>query len=110
MNKTIFRLIILVFLFTKVSGQKFDGYRYIIVEPLVYQNGSIDPFGVITTLQNSFSNYGFILIDRDTKKWSNELRIDQCPILDCQVQHNIGNSVFNPFKVTIVLRNCKNEI
>jgi len=93
---------IVLFVTTSLFAQKFDGYKYVVVEPLVYQNGSTDPFGVMSTLQNAFTKYGFIVLDNDSKNWNTELRLDPCPILFCYSQHNIGTSVFAPFKVTII--------
>ncbi len=66
MNRFKIILILIAFLFAYNSlGQTFDGFRYLHVKPLVYQDGRVDTWGVCAQVEKAFEEKGFTILTQD---------------------------------------------
>ena len=74
----------------------FNGYRYIYLPPLKYQNGGTDVYGISSEVRGYFQEKGFgILTDMsDPKKLFKEVRDNPCIVLTCNIQHPAPNSLY----------------
>ncbi len=88
-------------------GQSLDGYKYVYVETLNYQNGGTDNWGISSKLRTNFSNMGFIVLTESSTP-TRELEEEPCLLLNCYINHT--NVVTGVNEVTIKLKNCKNQV
>lgn len=88
-------------------GQTLDGYKYVYVPTMTYTNGGTDIWNISGMLRTWFSNKGFIVLTENTTP-NDELKKDPCLLLTCEVNHTSVVSGTN--KVTITLKNCKQEV
>ena len=88
-------------------GQKLDGYKYVYVPTLTYTNGGTDIWNISGMLRIWFSNKGFMVLTENSPT-TEELKNDPCMLLTCEVNHT--NIVSGTNKVTITLKNCKQEV
>ena len=88
-------------------GQTLDGYRYVYVPTLSYTDGTIDAWNISGMLRTWFSNKGFIVLTEQSPVIE-ELKRDPCLMLTCEINHT--NVVSGTNKVTITLKNCKQEV
>lgn len=107
LGKRIRLLAIMLVLSVLTFGQALDGYKYVYVPALSYQNGGTDIWGIAGRLRNYFSNKGFIVLNELVSP-PKEIVENTCLLLSCEINHT--NIVVGTNEVTIVLRNCKNEI
>jgi S1-C subfamily serine protease len=107
MNKQIKLLIILLFITVTTFGQTLDGYKYVYVQTLTYQNGGTDIWGISSKLRTGFANKGFIVLTESATR-PKEVEQDPCLLVRCFINHT--NIVYGTNEVTITLKNCKNEI
>jgi hypothetical protein len=102
------KLLLAILFYTTVSnGQALDGYKYIILEPLKYQNGATDIWGISSKLRSYFLNKGFIVLG-ETAVAPSDLEKDRCLLLRCYISHTYVTNGIN--EVTITLKNCKDQI
>ena len=97
-------LLVVLVSFTSVIGQKLDGYKYVIVQTLKYQNGQTDVFGVSSALRRDFQEKGFSVLSETGEDWPPEAKKNICLILIC-TPFTAGVST-----VGLTIRNCQNEI
>ncbi|RZJ97681.1 MAG: hypothetical protein EOO46_25380, partial [Flavobacterium sp.] len=88
-------------------GQTLDGYKYVYVPTIKYNNGGTDIWNISGMLKTWFSNKGFIVLT-DNSTPTEELKKDPCLLLTCEINHT--NVVSGTNKVTITLKNCKQEV
>jgi S1-C subfamily serine protease len=104
MKKFILFSLIMQLIAASSLGQKLDGYKYVVVGTLTYQNGGTDIFGISSTLRRNFENKGFIVLSEDFANWTNEAKQNPCLVLICSPYNNGGSTV------GLTIKNCKNEI
>ncbi len=111
MKKTIYLISFLLLIAQPGFAQKKDvlnGYKYIYVPTLTYNNGSLDIWGISSSLSNYFSNKGFGILNEKVTS-NSETNYDPCIIIWCEINHsNVTRIGHN--KVTITLKNCKQEL
>jgi len=107
MAKRIKILMTLLLITVTTFGQKLDGYKYVYVQTVTYQNGGTDIWGISSMLRTFFTNKGFIVLTESSTP-PKELEQNPCLLLSCFINHT--NVVTGTNKVTITLKNCKNEI
>lgn len=97
----IFTLLLAIF---GSAQQRLDGYRYIVVQTLTYQNGGIDSYGICASLTNYFQSMGISILSSDYKTWPADAKGDLCLVAFCS-PFTSGQST-----VGFTIRNCKNEV
>lgn len=102
--RLILLLLSVIIHFNIIFCQKFDGYKYVVVSTLTYQNGGTDIYGLSETLRQNFTKKGFIVISEDKQNWPKEAKADPCLIINCYPDHK-GASI-----ASFTIKNCKNEI
>lgn len=107
MIKRIKTLVILLLTVLTTFGQTLDGYKYVYVQTVTYQNGGTDIWGISSMLRTSFANKGFIVLTESSTP-PKELEQDPCLMVSCFINHT--NVVTGTNEVTITLKNCKNEV
>ena len=88
-------------------GQTLDGYKYLYIPTLTYNNGETDIWNIAGMLKTWFANKGLIVLT-DNSILTDELKKDPCLLLTCEIHHT--NIVSGTNKVTITLKNCKQEV
>lgn len=97
-----------LFLFTVTTfGQTLDGYKYVYVQTLTYQNGRTDIWGISSKIRTSFANKGLIVLT-ESSTLPKELEQNPCLVVSCNINHT--NVVSGVNEVTITLKNCKNQV
>lgn len=110
MKKTIFTLVVLVYS-TIILGQKLDGFKYVYVPTLVYQNNLQDVWGICSSIRNQFSKLGFVVLTESSGK-VDELNSNPCLLLVAKLNHYTEqpNAFGGSFShVVIELVDCNNE-
>ena len=105
--KKILTLITLVLLITNMYGQNLNGYKYVYVPTLTYQNGRTDIWSISSKLRTAFSEKGFVVLTESSPP-SEEIQNNPCLVLTCFTDHT--NVVTGTNKVTITLKNCKDQV
>lgn len=112
MNRIIF---LIAFITLSIFGnaqdvKNFNGYKYIYLPPLEYQNGRIDIYGISAEARGYFQEKGFGIITdiSDPSKLFKEVQDNPCIVLTCYIQHPAPNAMSN--KVTISFYNCYNQL
>ena len=110
------RLIFLITLFvlsTYGNAQDvniFNGYKYIHLPPLVYQNGRVDIYGISAVARGYFIEKGFGIVTdiSDQSKVLKEIKDNPCIVLTCNIEHPAPNLMSNT--VTFSFYNCSNQL
>ena len=84
--------------------ESLNGFKYVYVDVLNYDNGKVDIFGLTTFLRESLGNKGFIVLDYNTSAWPAEAKGDPCLVGRWSPEHSGGN------RAGYIVRNCKDEI
>lgn len=105
--KKILTLITLVLLISNIYGQYLNGYKYVYVQTLTYQNGRTDIWGISSKLRTAFSKKGFVVLTESSQP-NQEIKNNPCLVLRCFIGHT--NVVTGINKVTITLKNYKNQV
>jgi len=104
--------IIMLYLLVMISiGQNMnflDGYKYVYVNTLTYQDGSVDTYGITGLIRDQFTEKGFTLLSTDTKNWPTDAIGSPCLILYCTLSHTYDS--FAGITVSIKLSNCDKKI
>jgi S1-C subfamily serine protease len=110
MKSNIFRFFIILTLISIAYGQSIsslNGYKYVFVPPIKYNDGRFDIWGISSRLREYFSKKGFIVLSEQSTQ-PEELLDDPCLLLRCGIEHS--NKNMGTHTVTITLINCNNEI
>jgi len=107
MKKILLTCLTILILTVFSYGQTLNGYKYVYVPTLTYNNGGTDIWNISGMLRTWFSNKGFIVLS-DNSTPMEELKQDPCLLLTCEVNHT--NAVAGTNRVTITLKNCKQEV
>jgi S1-C subfamily serine protease len=107
MKKKLKILATLLFIVVSTFGQVLDGYKYVYVETLTYQNGGNDIWKISSKLRMYFSNKGFTVLPESSTP-PKEIMQEACLVLICFINHT--NIVYGTNEVTITLKNCKGEV
>lgn len=105
--KRIQAIMLLLFIVVTAYGQNLNGYKYVYVPTLTYQNGGIDIWNISSNLRSYFTKKGFIVLTESSIP-PKELGENPCLILECQIDHT--NVVTGTNRVTLTLKNCRDEI
>jgi len=104
MKKFIFSIFIQSLAIIASAQQPFNGYKYIAVQTLTYQNGGIDSYGISASLRNYFQSIGMTILSSDYNTWPLDAKGDPCLVAACYPFTN-GQST-----VGFTIKNCKNEV
>lgn len=104
MKKFLLSIIIQLLAILASAQQPLDGYKYMVVQVLTYQNGGIDSYGISASLSNYFQSIGMTLLSSDYKTWPLDAKGDPCLVAACYPYTN-GQST-----VGFTIKNCKNEV
>lgn len=100
-----FLLIIISFnSFGQTNPDNLNGYRFVYVEKLRYQDRGIDNYGLAGRTESFLQNKGFYILNDDNSNWPKQATYNPCEILYVIVE-NKGRA-----KVVIEFQNCKGEI
>lgn len=106
--KKVYLFLLAALLLTKISfGQSLDGYKYVYLPTLTYTSGGTDVWNISGMLKTWFAKKGFVVLS-DNSTSPEELKNDPCLLLKCEINHT--NVVSGVNKVTITLKNCKEEV
>lgn len=88
MKRILLSLVFLLFAsFTfNLSAQSLDGYKYVYVEPLKYQNGGVDIWGVGGKITEALADKGFVIVTPQ-KLQSAEIKSNVYALLTCTISH-----------------------
>jgi S1-C subfamily serine protease len=114
MKTNISTLIAALLLTFSVFGQSLDGYKYIYVPTMKYQNGEVDIWGIAETVKNTFSEKGFIILTDEVNPSSeSDIKNNPGSVLECFINHSNTISITvlsGSNNVKITLKNFLNEI
>lgn len=109
--KNIFLIITSLFFSFIISAQKninaLNGYKYVYVPVLVYDDGRVDIWGISDKINKAFTDKGFTVIT-SLERAKEISKVDPCSIIDCTISHT--NVTVGTNSVTLTIRNCKDEI
>ena len=109
--KNIFLLITGLFFSFIINAQKsinaLNGYKYVYVPVLVYDDGRVDIWGISDKINKAFTDKGFTVIT-SLERAKEISKVDPCSIVDCTISHT--NVTVGTNSVTLTMRNCKDEI
>jgi S1-C subfamily serine protease len=91
----------------QVDVEGLNGYKYVYVTPIKYQDGSYDKFALMSYCNKKFYYIGFDLLDFNNLSASEKVN-KRCLTLFCQISHT-GNA-YGKNSLTLRLKNCNNEI
>lgn len=95
---------------TILNGQSINtlnGYKYVVVDVLQYQNGGTDIWGISARLMNLFEAKGFKVI-RSVENLPQELVNNPCLVIRCFIDHS--NVISGTNEVRITLKNCQDKV
>ena len=105
------KLILLIFITTlnQLNAQQLDGYKYVNVQKVKYEEGPVDKFGLYDTYSTAFKINGLIPVsENDINKLVE--RGDYCKLLRVFINSEVINvSYYTRVKTTLTFVNCKNE-
>ncbi len=107
MPKLLKILFIVLLVSIKSYSQNLDGFKYVFVQTLTYQNGGIDNWGISSKIRSTFEKKGFVVLT-ETSELPAELIQDPCLAFVCYISHT--NVEIGTNYVTITLKDCKNQI
>jgi S1-C subfamily serine protease len=87
-------------------AQSLDGYKYVYVPTLTYQNGGTDIWGISRMMRELFSEKGFIVLTESSNP-TKDLTDNTCLLLIGSVTHT--NVTYGTNEVTLTLTNCKGQ-
>jgi S1-C subfamily serine protease len=102
MKKILLSIILLYSIFIS-NAQTLDGFKYVYIPTLTYQNDVDDFYGVSAMLRNSFTKKGFIVISENTNINT------PCLILYGKINHTVTNPGSRNF-VYISFTDCNNRV
>ena len=111
MAKRIKILMTLLFITVTTLGQTLDGFRYVYVPTLTYQNGSMDVWGICRNIRKQFEDMGFIVLN-ETSPIQEDLKNDLCKLITAKINHySDPPNAFGGYysHVELVLIDCNNE-
>ncbi len=85
MKKTILTLVVLIYT-SIIFGQNLDGFKYVYVPTLVYQNDRQDVWGICSSVRNQFSKLGFVVLTESSGE-IDELKSNPCLLLVGKLNH-----------------------
>jgi S1-C subfamily serine protease len=102
----------LVFSFFSVGHSSFcqnnidalNGYKYVYILPIKYQDGSYDKFSLMSIADKKFSDIGFQVVDI-AKMTNGEKTNIKCQSLTCHISHT-GNA-YGKNSLKLLLTNCR---
>jgi len=105
--KRFYTLLIILLGLTKcltISGQTLNGYKYVYVPTIQYQNGGVDIWNISAKVRTFFSSKGILVINEAEKNPPPDYKNNPCLLLRCNINHT--NIDGGPNKVTLKLINC----
>jgi len=105
--KKLLPLILFAFSVSLSYGQSLNGYKYVYVPTLTYQDGRTDIWSISSKLRLAFAEKGFIVLN-ESSSVPEDVQQNPCLVLNCIIDHT--NVVYGTNSVTITLKNCKNQV
>ncbi len=103
-----FILIIVLLSFNTSRAQiNLNGYKYVFMPTLTYNDGSKDIWSISSMFRAMFIDKGFIIVD-GSLSIRDQIRKDPCLLIRCEINHT--NVTVGSNKVTLTLKNCKDEV
>lgn len=109
MRKSAIQMVLLVFCSFYLNGQDLNGYKYIVVEEEMYENGWYDIWDISKNLRESFEETGFMVL-RNGPKLEKELKQNPCLVLDILIDHAEKHSKGADGRIMLGFQNCNNDI
>lgn len=106
MKRLLFILLISTVYANYSFSQSLNGYKYIYVPTLKYENDRTDIWNISQKLKTWFTEKGLIVISENSIK-PEELKKDPCLMLECEIEHT--EITYGTNKVTINLINCQKQ-
>lgn len=106
------QLTIILFLFSSLLalGQSdvniFNGYKYVYLAPLVYQDGSIDKWGIRSQVKKKLLGSGLSILETTTPPQG----VDVCLIVSCFIDHTNNAYQATSDYVYLKFTNCANQV
>jgi len=111
MTKRIKVLMTLLLITVTTFGQRLDGFKYVFVPTLTYQNGSNDVWGICRDIRKQFADMGFLVLN-ETSAIPEYLKNDPCLLLTAKINHySDPPNAFGGFYIHVELEliDCNNE-
>lgn len=100
--RTLILGVLSILLATGLSAQDFDGYKYVYVKPLIYENNAVDIYGLCEQVKNMLSQKGLKMISESERDDPASKEMVYA-VLDCIITHT--NNFDNDNKVNVKFTN-----
>lgn len=88
-----------------------NAFKYVVVSPMIYEDGSRDKYGIEAEAISSLNTNGLQSLSlENTKNWPEDALIEPCLIAFIYISEGNLPNEWNCGSVRIEARNCKNEI
>lgn len=91
----------------KMSAQVLDGYKYVYIKPIEYNNGAVDIWGIGAKITKGIAKKGFVILNAQTL-YSDDIKSNVCAVLFCTITHTHATQGAN--SVSFTLTNLNDEI
>lgn len=105
--KNLLTIIALTWISISVNGQELNGFKYVHVPTVTYQDGRTDIWGISSKLRTAFSTKGFVVLNETTQA-PQEVIENPCLVLILAIDHT--NITIGTNSVTLTLRDCNNNV
>lgn len=101
-------LISLFFILSILSqGQSLNGFKYVFVPSLQYQNGRVDIWDISSSLRDAFQKKGFHVLSENSEI-PNEVLANPCLVVNCIVDHT--NVYYGKNSINLKLIDCNQKV
>lgn len=88
-----------------------DGYKYALVNPLIYEDGIRDKFGFEQSAKDGLTEMGIsVLPSEDRESWPSDAFLNPCLVLYIEIGVKTNPNAITCGSIYFNARNCKNEI
>lgn len=95
----------------EIVGQNLNGFKYGLVSPLIYQDGSRDKYGLEAKAISSLKELGIKYLDNgNTKDWPNDAIEEPCLIAYVRIMDGNMPNAWNCGSVRVQIETCNNQI
>jgi len=91
--------------------QKINGFNYLSIQPITYQNGATDIYSMMPIIRDIFINKGFGYYPWGSDQVPQELQKNPCQLLSCQItQTGYINQFSANAEITLTFADCNGNI
>lgn len=105
----IFTLFITAELFGQTGIEAINGFKYAIVEVLVYENDREDIHGITSYLETELSKKGIIVLDKDSDNWPQDAKLNPC-LIGVWEPSSSSFGIADGMRAGFLIKNCKGEV